>query len=89
MLKRISNMMEDDGIRLQMEAELKREISDKEWMAEVEQWAEEIKDRMQMCSCSLEEAYKDITQQKGYFKEVMSYGKHKKITHFNGLHICR
>ena len=31
-------------------------------MAEVEQWAEEIKDRMQMCSCSLEEAYKDITQ---------------------------
>ena len=32
MLKRISNMMEDDGIRLQMEAELKREISDKEWM---------------------------------------------------------
>ena len=55
-------MMEDDGIRLQMEAELKREISDDEWMAEVEQWAEEIKDRMQMCSCSLEEAYKDITQ---------------------------
>ena len=26
---------------------------------------------------------------KGYFKEVMNYGKHKKITHFNGLHICR
>ena len=62
MLKRISKMMGDDGIRLQMEAELKREISDEEWMAEVEQWAEEIKDRMQMCSCSLEEAYKDITQ---------------------------
>ena len=62
MLKRISNMMEDDGIRLQMEAELKREISDAEWMAEVEQWAEEIKDRMQMCSFSLEVVYKDITQ---------------------------
>lgn len=27
MLKRISNMMEDDGIRLQMEAELKREMN--------------------------------------------------------------
>ena len=27
--------------------------------------------------------------QKGYFKEAMNYGKHKKITHFNGLHICR
>lgn len=62
MLKRISNMMEEDGIRLQMEAELKREISDNEWMAEVEEWAEEIIDRMQMCSYSLEEAYKDITQ---------------------------
>lgn len=60
--KHISNRMEDDGIRLQVEAELKRELSDEEWLSEVNQWVEEIKDRCEELSCSVDEAYEDITR---------------------------
>lgn len=60
--KHISNRMEDDGIRLQMEAELKREISEEQWLSEVNQWVEEIKYRCEELSCSVDEAYEDMTR---------------------------
>lgn len=61
-VKHISNRMEDDGIRLQIEAELKKELTEEEWMEEVNQLVVEVKDRCQELSCSIDEAYEDIMQ---------------------------
>ena len=56
----LSNLMEDDGIRLQIEAENKRELSEEEWMAEVEEWLSDCNRIRQDLSKSLKEAYKEI-----------------------------
>lgn len=61
-LKRLSNLMEDDGIRLQMEAELKRELSEEEWQSEVLEWLDDLEVRMQASSQTLEETYKDMME---------------------------
>ena len=61
-LKILSNLMEDDGIRLQMEAEERREFSEEEWMEEVKQWLDDCHEIMADLSCSLKEAYKEIMQ---------------------------
>ena len=61
-LKILSNLMEDDGIRLQIEAEERRELSEEEWMEEVREWLDDCHERMADLSCSLREAYKDIMQ---------------------------
>jgi len=47
--------MEDEGIRLQIEAELKREISEKEWLKEVNKMMENIKSVRKDLSCSIDE----------------------------------
>lgn len=60
--QRLSNLMEDDGIRLQMEAEEKRELSEEEWKAEVLEWLDDLEVRMQASSQTLEEAYKDMME---------------------------
>lgn len=60
--KHISNRMEDDGIRLQIEAELKREISEEEWLYEVNEWVDDIRRICQDLSCSIDEAYDEITR---------------------------
>lgn len=61
-LKILSNLMEDDGIRLQMEAEERREFSEKEWMEKVKEWLNDCHEIMADLSCSLKEAYKEIMQ---------------------------
>ena len=58
--RHISNRMEDESIRLQIEAELKREISEEEWLKEVDKIMEEIKVVRQDLSCSIDEAYDEI-----------------------------
>lgn len=58
--RHISNRMEDEGIRLQIEAELKREISEKEWLKEVNKMMENIKSVRKDLSCSVDEAYDEI-----------------------------
>ena len=58
--RHISNRMEDEGIRLQIEAELKREISEEEWLEEVNEMMESIKIVRKDLSCSIDEAYDEI-----------------------------
>lgn len=61
-LKILSNLMEDNGIRLQMEAEERRELSEEEWMEEVREWLDDCHEIMADLGCSLKEAYKEIMQ---------------------------
>lgn len=61
-LRMLSNLMEDHRLRLQTEAELKREISEDELMEEVQEMYEDCKGLMRDLSCSLTEAYKQIMQ---------------------------
>ena len=58
--RHISTRMEDEGIRLQIEAELKREISEEEWLKEVNEMMENIRVIRQDLSCSIDEAYDEI-----------------------------
>ena len=61
-LEILSNWLENDGIRIQEEAEENRELSDEEWMDIVKDWMQDIKERMSDCSMSMREAYIDILQ---------------------------
>lgn len=61
-LEKVSNWMEDDGIRLQMEAEEKRELTEIEWKSVVSEWANEVVERMQDLSMTMRDAYLDITR---------------------------
>lgn len=58
--RHISNRMEDEGIRLQIEAEFKREISEEEWLKEVNEMMKNIRVIRQDLSCSIDEAYDEI-----------------------------
>ena len=59
-LEILSGCIEYDGIRLQMEAEVKRELTKEEWVEEVKSWFDEIVTRMQDCSMTMRDAYLDI-----------------------------
>lgn len=59
-LEILSGWMEYDGIRLQMEAEVKRELTKEEWVEEVKSWFDEIVTRMQDCSMTMRDAYLDV-----------------------------
>lgn len=48
------------GIRLQMEAEVKRELTEEEWIEEVKSWFDDVVVRMQDCSMTMRDAYLDI-----------------------------
>ena len=59
-MEKVGGWMEYDGIRLQMEAEVKRELTEEEWIVEVKEWYEDIVIRMKECSMTMRDAYLDI-----------------------------
>ena len=59
-LEILGGWMEYDGIRLQMEAEVKRELTEEEWIDEVKSWFDDVVARMQDCSMTMRDAYLDI-----------------------------
>ena len=59
-MEKVGGWMEYDGIRLQMDAEVKRELTEEEWMIEVKSWFDDVVTRMQECSMTMRDAYLDI-----------------------------
>ena len=59
-LEKVGGWMEHDGIRLQMEADVKRELTEEEWMVEVKSWFDDVVARMQEYYMTMRDAYLDI-----------------------------